>query len=458
VSGAGILGRVALSGCALLAALLPGSAAAAPPPPVPPAVHVAGTTLVDGRGEVVTLRGVNVSATESYCDQGGSASRRGWSIDGGQPLTNPSTYLAMRAWDVDVVRVPLNEDCWLGINGVDPRYGGAAYRDAVAAEVRSIHAAGMDAILDLHWSAPGSYAAVSQQPMPDADHSLAFWASVATAYRDDPAVIFDLYNEPYLYDGSYTADPHQDDWACWLHGCTLVRFVSARGLDAAGRPTGFSTEYRWQAVGMQSIVDTIRSTGATQPLLLNGLDWANDLSGWLAHRPSDPIGQLIAGWHSYPGQGCSAPACWDAVIAPLALRTPVVVGETGDHDCAPVAYIDRFLPWADAHGLGYLGWTWNVWQDCENVLIRDWSGTPRANYGQAFHDHLIAASAMPAVVPSPVAAARPPAARAPAGMPVSHPHAAAARRLGALALGPAALLVIALVDRIRRRVMRHRSR
>ena len=34
----------------------------------------------------------------------------------------------MKTWSINAVRVPLNEDCWLGINGVKPQYGGAAYR------------------------------------------------------------------------------------------------------------------------------------------------------------------------------------------------------------------------------------------------------------------------------------------------------------------------------------------
>ena len=37
---------------------------------------------------------------------------------------------------------------------------------------------------------------------------------------------------------------------------------------------------------MQQLVDAVRSTGATQPLLLGGEDYASDLSQWLAHDPT----------------------------------------------------------------------------------------------------------------------------------------------------------------------------
>ncbi|MEA2720971.1 MAG: endoglucanase [Candidatus Eremiobacteraeota bacterium] len=68
-------------------------------------VTVAGNHLVDAGGNVLTLRGADVSATEYVCAQG-------WSSDpyGGAPLADVSTYQAMRAWHINVIRVPLNED------------------------------------------------------------------------------------------------------------------------------------------------------------------------------------------------------------------------------------------------------------------------------------------------------------------------------------------------------------
>ena len=47
--------------------------------------------------------------------------------------------------------------------------------------------------------------------MPDADHAPDFWTSVANTFKNNSAVIFDLYNEPYL-------DNNQDTtagWECW---------------------------------------------------------------------------------------------------------------------------------------------------------------------------------------------------------------------------------------------------
>jgi len=47
----------------------------------------------------------------------------------------------MKRWHINVVRVPMNEDCWLGINGVKARYSGRNYRQAIAAFVSRLHAA-----------------------------------------------------------------------------------------------------------------------------------------------------------------------------------------------------------------------------------------------------------------------------------------------------------------------------
>lgn len=339
-----------------------------------PAVRVSGTSLIDGTGHPLRLLGVNRSGTEFACAQG-------WGVFDGP--TDATAVAAIAAWHVNAVRVPLNESCWLGINGVSPSYGGQAYRDAITAWVSRLHAAGLVAVLDLHWSAPGTTLATGQQVMADADHSPAFWTSVATTFRADPAVVFDLYNEP-----------HDISWACWRDGCT-----TAQG---------------WQAAGMQTLLDAVRATGATQPVVANGNQWGGDLSGWNAYRPQDPAGQLVAGLHEYSFSRCTTPTCWDAEIAPVAAAVPVLTGELGEDDCAGT-FVDAFMRWADSHGLSYLGWTWNTW-DCTSgpALITAYDGTPTA-FGAALQAHLASLVATPS--PSPTASPTPspsPTATAPA--------------------------------------------
>jgi len=309
---------------------------------------VSGNHLVDASGRSVRLLGVNHSGTEYACIQG-------WGIFDGP--TDATALAAITGWHANAIRIPLNEDCWLNINGVNPAYGGTNYQNAISGYVRRIHQAGLYVILDLHWNAPAATKATGQQVMADADHAPAFWQSVAATFRNDPAVVFDLYNEP-----------HDVDWACWVSGCTTPG---------------------WQTAGMQSLVNAVRSTGATQPVMLGGLRWANDLSQWLAHRPSDPANATVASFHVYNFNTCITTGCWTSVLGPIAGQVPVVTGEMGENDCAQ-GFIDQYMPWADAHGVSYLGWTWNVWS-CSGgpALITDYSGTPTA-FGQGFRDHLIA--------------------------------------------------------------------
>lgn len=326
------------------------------PPPVttsaPVTVRVAGNRLVDGAGRPVRLLGVNRAGTEYACAQG-------WGIFDGP--TDTAATAAMTSWGTGAVRLPLNESCWLGINGVASTVGGQRYRDAVTGYVRQLHEAGLVVILDLHWNAPGTQKALSQQVMADADHAPAFWTSVANTFLRDPGVVFDLYNEP-----------HDIGWPCWRDGCTT--------------PAG------WATAGMQELLDAVRDTGATQPVLAGGLNYSGDLSQWLSHRPSDPLGQLGASAHIYSFSQCNTRSCWDRTIAPVAAVVPVVTTELGSDDCSP-SFTSGYLDWADAHSISYVGWTWNTY-DCAGgpALISSYDGTPTA-MGAALRARLISTRA-----------------------------------------------------------------
>jgi hypothetical protein len=316
-------------------------------PPGALAIAVGGATLLDGRGNPIVLHGVNRSGTEYACQQG-------WGIFDGP--SDDESIAAMVSWRINVVRVPLNEGCWLGINGVNDAYGGSAYRAAIADYVRRLHEHGLYVVLDLHVAAPGTTLATEIVPMADADHAPAFWQSVASTFIDDHALLFDLYNEP-----------HDIDWSCWRDGCAVNGY---------------------QAAGMQQLLDAVRSTGATQPVLAGGLRWSNDLSEWLAHRPSDPASQLVASLHTYDFspcfEGCRASA--EAVAG----QVPVIAGEIGEADCEH-GYIDDLMAWLDRVRISYLGWTWNSgggWT-CTGgpTLITSYDGTP-TGFGVGYRDHL----------------------------------------------------------------------
>lgn len=351
---------VALLVGALLTAAGPTAQAAAAP-----AVHVSGDRLVDSSGATVNLRGVNRSGGEFACVQG-------WGIWDG-PMDQASVS-AIASWNVNAVRVPLNSACWNGESYVDPAYSGATYRQAVQDYVNLLNANGMVAIVELHWS-DGQYTgpssgcsdaqATCQKPMPDAAQSVPFWRSVAQTFGGNDSVVLDMFNEP--YPERATGDT-TSGWTCWRDGGTC------NGIG-------------YEVAGMQTLVDTVRSAGADNVILLGGLAYSNDLSQWLTYRPDDPADNLAAAWHSYNFNVCSNSSCWDSQLAPVAAQVPLVAGEIGENDCAH-GYIDTLMSWLDRHGASYLAWTWNTW-DCASgpSLISSHDGTPTA-YGAGYRDHL----------------------------------------------------------------------
>ncbi|TME43912.1 MAG: hypothetical protein E6I57_00370 [Chloroflexi bacterium] len=152
-------GFTALFVVALVLATTPPSALAAAA--ISP-LHVDGNRLVDASGAQVVLRGVSRSGTEFACVNEG-----GFGISLG-PLDQGSVD-GIKSWHQNTLRLPLNEDCWLGINGVNPAYSGANYRQAIASYVSLLNQNGLYVILDLHWSAPGTTLATHQQTMADLD-------------------------------------------------------------------------------------------------------------------------------------------------------------------------------------------------------------------------------------------------------------------------------------------------
>ncbi len=348
--------------------------------------------IVDGSGNVVQLHGADRSGTEFACVNGGGF------FDGPSDQTGID---AMKAWNINAVRVPLNADCWLGINGVASAYAGANYQNAIAGWVNLLTQNGMVVILDLHWTAPGTTLANSQIPMADADHSPTFWSQVADAYKGNGQVIFDLFNEPFI-----------TDWGCWTSG----------GMCAQDNGTTYAV------AGMASLLKAVRDAGAQNVVIMGGLGYSSDMSQWVTSVngiPSLPaplngisIANVAASWHaydfnseqsmcpsqynSYTGTCASAQATAMATSATSVLSAgfPVVIGETGisafsASSAMPFTstqitdletWFDNLLDWAEMQGQGYLAWSWDT--DTDPVLITDYTGTPTTDFGVTYKAHL----------------------------------------------------------------------
>ena len=394
---AGCVGLSAFGGMLLALACGVGYASGA----TPLSIAVSGNHFVNGAGQTVQLVGVDRSSTEYACTYGYVASGLGPTAEdpsGTDPL-DPEDAAAIAAWHANAVRIPLNEDCWLGENG-EPAGGliASEYQQAIESYVQDLAAEGIYSILDLHWTNPADASSDGQpedgqHAMPD-EHSPVFWGSVASMFKGDPGVLFDAFNELY----SPQANGNSSEIVSWSYwesgGCEVPDASDLNPPDPA---------HSYKAVGMQQLVDAIRSTGATQPILLGGLAYANDLSQWAAHEPNDPDGQLAASFHNYTGENCDSESCWNETIAPLSEHVPVVTGEFDQEECPagggddPSDFDNTYMDWADRHGVSYLAWGWFVLPSSEPCgalyLITSYSGTPVEPNGVALRDHLAALAA-----------------------------------------------------------------
>lgn len=335
----------------------PAGAAATP-------VAVQGNHLVTTGGLPFRLLGVNRDYSELGCVP--TAFDTGPQVFDGP--SDQASVNAMLSWGVGAVRIPLNEACWLNINGV--KIGGEAYKAEIQRYVDLLGANGIISVLDLHIATPGKLAPTYDLlPMADADHSPKFWGSVAKRFKGHQGVILDLYNEPFGI-----------PWSCWRDGgCTVPKKV-LKECKCSAKP--------YKAAGMRPMLKQVRKAGFGGPVMMTGLGFDRpQLEKWLKYRPNDS--QLIASAHLYDFSGCVDEACWSREYLKTAAKVPVVNGEFGETDCAH-GFIDRYMNFADQHGIGYLGWTWSAGHEsCKEgpVLIQDYNGTP-TGYGVGLRDHL----------------------------------------------------------------------
>jgi aryl-phospho-beta-D-glucosidase BglC (GH1 family) len=326
---------------------------------MPPELKVAGTQLVDAAtGQPVRLRGVNCASLE-------------WSADGEGHIAK-SVQVAVTEWHANLIRLPLSQDSWFG-KGTRQADGGGAYRALVKELVDFCAAHDAYILLDLHWSDGGDWGEnIGQHNLPDRN-SLIFWKDVAKIYRDDPAVLFDLYNEP-----------NRTDWDTWHRGGEVTE---------TDERTKEKTKYK--AVGMQALIDAIRSVGAKNVVVASGINWACELEGIPAgHALADPRGRgVVYAIHVYPhafeNLGRETIAQVTARIEAFAKKFPVLVGEFGsnakewpfpkDSGYTDEKWNREFLAVLEDHG-----WNWAAWDFhpfAGPCLIGDWNYTPTPPFG-----------------------------------------------------------------------------
>lgn len=261
----------------------------------------------------------------------------------------------IKNWGSNVIRLDLNQNYWFASGPVTQA---GSYKQIVNAIVYYAIQNEMAVILDLHWVVNGG-----QSPMANQD-SLRFWQEVATDYKEFGTVLFELFNEPEGINQNI-----------WLNG---------------------SSTY----AGYQQLYNAVRSVGAQNVAIVNGLDWGYDLSFVNDSFKLNGI-NIIYGSHpynekgkeGYTGPGGSFSNNFKGVLG----KYPLIFTEFGVNQGQyfPNGYqdvYDRIIAYADENLVNYSGFAWWVDTDPGKAntfpdLISDWNGTP-LNGGVQVHEDL----------------------------------------------------------------------
>lgn len=289
--------------------------------------HVSGIKLIDTSGKPFLLRGAQIESTFAY---------NGWTTNNDiNRVFTPAVFNQMSSkWHLNAVRIPLS-------NWVYAKYT-KQYTTLLDQVVTMANSYGLYVVLDLHDYVKGGspYGTGANAPKPE---SVAFWKAIATHYKNNTMVMFDLFNEPQYRDAN-----------TWLHG--------------GGTQRG-STGKTAPVIGMQTLVNTVRAVGAKQILIIGGVHVADNL------RINDP--NIMYTVHTFHRVADGTPAIWSANWGTFLGHYPLFYGEWALLPNGHASYycvtatpenanqkVLNFLTYMDQNSM-----SWTAWQFANNYLI-----------------------------------------------------------------------------------------
>ena len=302
------------------------------------ALHVVGNRLVNADGQEVWLQGVAICGLE-------------WRADGDN--IRESFEKAILDWNVNCIRLATGTKFWFA-----EEKGGdsTAYRQLIDDLIAYANARGVYVAIDLH-----------EYKAPTARHAR-FWTEVAAKYANRPGVLFDLLNEP-----------HDISWREWRDGGELT--------EGGGEAVAENDEAKdlKTSIGMQKLVETVRATGAKNPLICGCLDWSYDCSGVLkGYALEDKTGNgIVYSVHVYPWK-----SDWQGKFLDVAAKHPVFLGEVGCQPEAmpfeqttqdPYVWGPKILACIQKHRLNWTAWSFHPW--ASPCVLADWDYTPTPYWG-----------------------------------------------------------------------------
>ena len=321
-----------------------------------PELKVSGNRLVDPSGNEVWLQGVCIDSLE-------------WSEAGDNMLTSP--IVAIRDWKANCLRIPMRNTFWFG-KGQYQKDGGESYRNLLDRIIELSAANGAYVVFDLH-----AFGA----PMPE---HVVFWKDAAERYKNNPAVLFELFNEP-----------HGISWDIWRNGgSTKKKHDDKAVVENQEKNSG---DY---SPGMQALVDAVRSTGANNIIIAGGLSWSYDLSGVVngfALEEREGGNGIMYSHHNYPWK-----KGWQKAVLDAAEVYPIFIGEVGNirawsdfpfikpneqyEDLSKMEWPVDMLGMIQKHRLNWTGFSFHP--RCGPMIISDWDYTPTPYWGVFVKDAL----------------------------------------------------------------------
>jgi endoglucanase len=271
-------------------------------------------------------------------------------------ITAPEIAEIVSGWQARIIRLPFNQDFVL--NGRSAQGLTAdAYLAAIDQVIAWAAALGAYTLLDLQWldgdrvfgtNGDMSFNRVPALPEP---RTIDLWRLLATRYRDEPAVLFDLFNEPH--------SPLPDD--------SNELFILAPTPDGGSVPTQTGTRRvgmrEWQPWAHRLIAE-IRAIHPLAVIFVAGISWAYDLRGLpLIDANGMLLENVVYTTHVYPWSRTRALGLgsweteWDRAFGHLASRVPVFAGEWGG-TADDVDWGERLVRYFVAHAIGWSAWSW----------------------------------------------------------------------------------------------------